>query len=264
MESEMKRVLSIVAATLLLIFLPVRAADGSFSHADWTETLQKFVDDHGLVDYQGLSGDRTRFDQYLGTIKTISPDSDPDLFPTTEDALAYFLNAYNAQVFQGVLERGPELESVWSGLISGYSFFVGMSIVIGGETTNLKTLEDDTIRKRFGDARVHAALNCASIACPRLPRLAFESDRLDEQLDAAMREFVADPRHCRVDSGLRTVTLSKIFDWYRADFLADERGFGNPDPRLVDYLNRFRSPTDRIPRDFRVRFFDYDKRINSQ
>ena len=41
------------------------------------------------------------------------PESCPELFATREEQLAYYINAYNAMVFDGVLDRGPEEESVW-------------------------------------------------------------------------------------------------------------------------------------------------------
>ncbi|NJL27166.1 MAG: DUF547 domain-containing protein [Thermoanaerobaculia bacterium] len=152
---------------------PVAAEE--FSHADWTAVLARFVDEQGQVDYEGLASDRAIFDRYVRTVETTGPTSHPELFPTRAHQLAYYLNAYNALVFQGVLARGPEKESVWSGLISGYNFFVKMKVKVDGEETTLKKLEDDVVRARFEDPRVHAALNCASIGCPRLPREAFEA-----------------------------------------------------------------------------------------
>jgi len=242
------------------------SADGgeSFSHADWTAVLQRFVDARGRVDYRGLAADREVFDRYLRRIETVSPETDPELFPTRDHALAYYLNAYNALVFDGVLDRGPEPKSVWRGLISGLNFFVLRKVTVGGEKMSLKSLEDDLVRARFEDARIHAALNCASVGCPRLPREAFEGERLDAQLDAAMRELVGDERHCRVDPASRTVHLSKIFDWFEKDFLASEKARGNPDPNLLDYVNRYRADDERIPESYRVRFLDYDKGINKQ
>ncbi|MCG8457594.1 MAG: DUF547 domain-containing protein, partial [Holophagales bacterium] len=115
----------------------------SFDHSDWTRVLQRFVDERGMVDYEGLYRDRGVFDGYLRSVETYSPESNPGLFPTRDHALAYYLNAYNAQVFAGVLSRGPEKRSVWRGLISGLEFFGRMKIVIGGRRTNLKKLEDD-------------------------------------------------------------------------------------------------------------------------
>lgn len=253
-----------LAAALLLAAGGPAAAAEPFRHDDWTAVLERFVDGRGLVDYQGLARDRAVFDRYLEAVERFSPRATPERFPTRDHALAYYLNAYNALVFQGVLARGPETESVWRGLVSGLAFFVRMKVTVGGERMSLKHLEDELIRKGFQDPRIHAALNCASISCPPLPRQAFAAATLDTQLDAAMRAFVADPRNCQVDHRAERVRLSGIFDFFPADFLAYERAEGNPDPNLIDYVNRYRAADAQLPRGYRVAFFEYDKGINAQ
>ncbi|MEO1366647.1 MAG: DUF547 domain-containing protein [Acidobacteriota bacterium] len=236
----------------------------AFDHAPWTAVLSQFVDDRGFVDYAGLYRDRAVFDRYIRSIEAVSPESHPQRFPTRQDALAYYLNAYNAHVFDGVLDRGPEKKSVWRGLISGLNFFVRFKITVGGRTTNLKKLEEKVILETFKDPRVHAALNCASIGCPRLPQEAFLPERLDEQLDAAMREWVNDPRHVEVDAAARRVKINKIFDWFEGDFLGYEKRQGTGKPTQIDYINRFRGADRQIPRDFSISFLPYDKGINAQ
>ena len=235
-----------------------------FSHDDWTVVLQRFVDQKGFVNYPALNIDRTVFDRYLESVEQMSPVSHPHLFPTESDALAYYINAYNAHVFNGVLERGPEQKSVWRGLISGLNFFVRMSIIVGGEETNLKKLEDRTIREEFKDPRIHAALNCASISCPRLPREAFEGSTLNNELDLAMREFVTTLNNVKADESTRVVMLSEIFDWFESDFLDDEESRGNSGGSVIDYINRYRAVNAQIPDTYKVKFLRYDKGINKQ
>ena len=235
-----------------------------FSHEDWTTVLSRFVDERGRVNYEALARDRAVFDRYLAELEKISPKSNPALFPSRKHELAYYINAYNALVFKGVLARGPESKSVWRGLISGYAFFVRMEIVVGGEKTNLKRFEDKVIREGFTDPRIHAALNCASVSCPRLPQKAFDAEHLDEELDAVMAEFLSSEKHSQLDPASQELHLSRIFDWYQEDFLDYERRHGNPEPALIDYVNRYRGENFRVPRDYRVRFLKYDKRINKQ
>jgi hypothetical protein len=107
----------------------------------------------------------------------------------------------------------------------------------------------------MGDPRVHFALNCMSVSCPRLPRAGLTGNGLDQELDAAAREFVGEDRNVHVDRAARTVTLSGIFDFYTSDFLAKA-------PSLIAYVNRYR--TDPVPTGYRVVFADYDWAINSQ
>ena len=58
--------------------------------------------------------------------------------------------------------------------------------------------------------------------------------------------------------------LSKLFDWFDADYLDDERRRGNRKPSLVDYVNRFRPADAQVPRGYKIRFFPFDKGLNRQ
>ncbi len=250
---------------LLAFFLPALTSAGAaeaFSHDDWETVLMAYVNDRGLVDYVGLSTDRVVFDRYIAGIESIGPDSHPSFFPTPDAKLAYYINAYNAMVFKGVLARGPEDKSVWTGIISGFRFFQWMDIIVDGQKTSLQDLENRIIRAEFKDPRIHAAVNCASISCPRLPRYAFHPDRLQAQLDEAMAEFVSNETNVQIRG--KTLYLSRIFDWFRDDFLDFEHRQGALNPVLIDYINRYRAPDQQLASDLDIRFFNYDKGINSQ
>jgi hypothetical protein len=261
-----KSQLAVVGILLGVLALSGAArAAAAFSHEDWSKVLARFVNARGMVDYNALAKQRADLDRYLAAVEKTSPVSAPALFPSRAEQLAYYLNAYNAQVLKGVLARGPEQDSVWKGgLISGKAFFNDMKITIGGRQTNLKALEDDVIREGFQDPRIHAALNCASKGCPRLPQTPFDAAQLDSQLDAAMTEFVAEPRNVTVDTAGKSATLSKIFDWFEKDFLAYEKRKGNPAPSILDYINRYRTAGAKIPGGYDVEYFEYDKAVNKQ
>lgn len=258
---------SVLCGALLLGLAAGRPAPAAskFSYDDWTKVLAKYVNEKGLVNYEALAKERTELDRFIAAVEKTSPKTNPELFPTKNDKLAYYLNAYNAQVFKGVLARGPEKESVWKGgLISGYSFFGGMDITVGGEKTHLKTLEDKTIREQFKDPRVHAALNCASKGCPRLPQAAFDPEKLDQQLDAGMTEFVGEKRNVTVDDAQKSVTFSKILDWFSPDFIGYEKAHGDANGNQIDYVNRYRGTLPKVPKGYKIKFFEYDKTINKQ
>jgi len=254
-------VLSILCAIVVgSMSISARAAD--FSYDDWNVVLEKYVDDNGLVDYLGLAADRQALDRFVRQIETTGPKSDPDVFPTREDRLAYYINAYNAHVFSGVLDLGPDAKTVWGFTGMGLGFFVRMKVIVDGETMSLKSLEDDLIREGFKDPRIHAALNCASVGCPKLPAAAFLPERLDEQLDAEMTKFVREERNCKIDTAVGTATLSKIFDWFRGDFEDYETAHGGGG--LREYINRYRPADSQLSADLKLEFSKYDKRLNRQ
>ena len=244
----------------LLAGLP-RAHAVTFSHDDWQEVLGRFVSPEGLVDYPGLAEDRAALDRYIGALAVFGPTTHPERFPARDDQLAYYLNAYNALVVSGVLDRGID-RGVWGATGTGFGFFVRTKFSIDGRTISLRELENKLIRDQFGEPLIHAALNCASLSCPRLRQDAYQGATLRAQLESGMVEFVAQERNCRIDPDRRSVTLSKIFDWFRADFVAG--GSREGDAGLIDYVNRYRMTDDQIPSGFRVEFAKYDKGLNTQ
>ena len=236
----------------------------SFSYEDWQDVLQEYVDDKGLVDYRRLDTDRAALDRFLEEIETQGPRSTPELFPDRQEQLAYYINAYNALVFKGVLGLGPDADTRVGHYEDRLWVLRQDEDGPGPEATSLKKLEDVDIREGFEDPRIHAALNCASVGCPRLPQQPFLPETLDEQLDAAMQEFVGEERNCSVDREAGTVTLSKIFDWFREDFESFEAKQPGSQGRLIDYINRYRSANAQIPTDLKINFSTYDKSLNHQ
>jgi hypothetical protein len=241
---------------------------GSFSHHDMDEVQKRFVDARGRVDYDALAADRKALDHYYLHLAMVSPRSHPAVFPTREDELAYWINAYNAAVLVTVLEHYPidgvgdvkaplALRPFLFGNARLAGFFVFQEVTLGGERMNLYDLENEIIRA-YGEPRIHFAINCASIGCPFLPREAFHPERLDAQLDRETRRFFASPEKLRIDHETRTVRLSSILDWFEEDFGGDLRAYVRPylTPALQAELDR--------AADYRVQFIEYDWGLNRQ
>jgi hypothetical protein len=251
-------------------------AGPAFSHAELDRVLARFVDEQGLVDYAGLAKEPADLERYHLSLETYSPDSHADLFPTTEDALAYWINAYNGSVLSIVIAYYP-IASVTDvtapfplGLVNDkLGFFVLQKVTLGGEETSLYSLESSVIRGRFRDPRIHFALNCGSRGCPRLPREAFTGPQLDAQLDRAARGFFAEERNLRIDHEERVVWLSSILDWYDDDFLDWMKARRPERPAtLLEYASLYVSPDRALDltraRDYEVRFVPYDWSLNDR
>lgn len=133
-----------------------------------------------------------------------------------------------------------------------FTFFYRRIFTIGDKSISLYNFENDVIRP-LGEERVHFALNCMAVSCPRLPRTAFGAETLDRQVDTETRKFLAEPRNVRIDPIKRELWLAAIFEFYTKDFLAHA-------PTLVDYVNRFRA--EKIPSDYKVRYLEYDWTVN--
>ena len=242
--------------SLVSIATPVPARDAATTNLSvgewellWTNVLIRHVEDSGRIDFDVLSRNHEDLDRVVAFIAAIDPTSQPERFPDRQSRLAFYINAYNALAMYGVVQAGVP-ESL--GGLTKFTFFYLRRFVVGGKSISLYNFENDVIRPR-GEERVHFALNCMVISCPRLPREAFSAANLDAQLDAAARAFIGETRNVWVDSGKREVWLSAIFDFYTEDFLAHAAS-------LIGYINRYRA--DRIPTDFKVRFLEYHWTVN--
>ena len=90
---------------------------------------------------------------------------------------------------------------------------------LGGERMSLYYLENSIIRGEYDEPRIHFALNCQSVGCPRLPNAAFKAEILDQQLEAVTSEFVTNSHKVRV-GGDGVPEVSQIFEWFADDFAA--------------------------------------------
>lgn len=217
----------------------------------WTNVLAKNVNETGQIDFASLGRNHADLDRVVAFIATNDPVSQPAKFPGREARLAYYINAYNALAMYGVVDAG--IPDSFGGFRK-FTFFYLRTFTIGGKSISLYNFENDVIRP-IGEPRIHFALNCMVVGCPRLPRMAFTADKLEMQLDVAARTFIGENRNLRVNMEKRELWLSEIFKFYTEDFVARE-------PSLVAYVNRYRS--NKIPADFIVRYLNYDWTVNKR
>jgi hypothetical protein len=64
------------------------------------------------------------------------------------------------------------------------------------------------------DYRIHFALNCGAKSCP--PIAFYDYDALEDQLETAARSFLGS--ETEIDEATKTVRVSKIMEWFKADF----------------------------------------------
>lgn len=233
------------------------AAEPGFDHSAWDRLLKKRVNAIGEVDYAAIAKDRADLDHYTARLAEASPKSQPRLFSNRRHELAYWMNAYNALTTKGVVDGWPVKSVRDLGLLWG--FFRKNQFSVGGQTVSLNYIEHDVIRPRYQDPRIHFAIVCASLSCPRLDREAFRAETLDAHLDRLTREFFAERRNLYIDAAKNEVWLSKLLDWYGKDFETDGRTVLDYVKTLAPEAARRRLDTMKSPR---VRFFSYDWSIN--
>ena len=244
----------------------VAASAQQFDHSAWDHVLKKFVTEQGRVDYAALQANVAELDRYVAELAAQSPASDPQSFPTRQSQLAYWINAYNALVMKGVIDRWP-VESVRKIGSLPYSFFWRKKFVLGERKYTLDTIEG-IMRKNLAESRVHFALVCAANSCPRLQREAYTPENTGRLLEEAARFYINEPRNLRIDPGQNRVTVARIFSFYHEDFenYAREkhlRAIGQP---ILDYIRVYANEENRLALDAlnhpRLEHFEYDWGIN--
>ncbi|MES2643059.1 MAG: DUF547 domain-containing protein [Myxococcota bacterium] len=192
------------------------AAPFDHTHAAFDALLARHVT-AGKVDYDGLAAARPALDAYIASLAT--PTREQEAAWTREQRIAFWINAYNALALRVVLDHRP-IDSIRSIGLLPYAAFREPVATLRARPAplSLDDIEKGILLGEIGEVRVHFAVNCASTSCPALLSRAWRADDLDATLDAATRAFLADPTKNRWDPATRTLALSRIFEWYAADF----------------------------------------------
>ena len=174
------------------------------------------------------------------------------------EQLAYWVNFYNALTVELVLSRYP-VKSMMDIRISpgllAYGPWGKNLTEVEGEALSLNDIEHRILRPIWRDPRIHYVLNCASVGCPNLPREPLTAQNGERLLDAAAREYINHPRGVREEKG--KVVVSKIYNWFSADFGADTAG-------ILAHIAQFaRSPlAEALRRAGRIDRYEYDWALN--
>jgi len=220
------------------------------SHQQWDRLLKKHVSAAGMVNYKGFQKDQSELDGYLKTLSDNAPQSSW----SANEQKAFWINAYNAYTIALILKHYP-VKSIKD--IGGKIYKVNTPwdikfITIGGKKYDLNNLEHGILRKRFDDPRIHFALVCASMSCPKLQRDAYIGAQLNAQLDDAGKDFLNDNSKNRIS--VAKAELSKYFSWYRGDFT--KKG------SLADFINQYAQ--NKMNGNTKVSSLDYNWSLNEQ
>jgi Protein of unknown function, DUF547 len=263
------RLLPVVLQLSLVVTQGMKSAEipAKFDYAPLDQVLSSYVDPAGKVNYRALKQNRVPLDRMIEQIERASPENAPGLFPDRDAKLAYWINAYNSWILRTVVDHYPITSITKTGRIPYGAFFI-MRVTLGEKKMTLRSLENDIIRGRFHDPRIHFAINCASISCPPLAPRVYRPETLDHQLDEAARVFINDYRNVTLDESRHKIVLSKIFDWYATDFKGALALKGKKDPTVVDYLKLYLTPErrqmlERMAGD-QINFHEYDWGLNDQ
>lgn len=232
------------------------------SHQQWDALLQQYVVEQGpasKVRYAAIKANPKAFEKYLNGLSSVTRAQFEAW--SADQQLAFLINAYNAFTIKLVVDHYPvaSIKDIGSWFRSAWKIEF---IKLLGESINLDTIEHDWIRGsgRYHEPRIHFALVCASIGCPKLQPRAFTAERLGAMLETATSEFLNDKSRNRFAPKENTLYLSSIFKWYGDDF---EMNGGSVARFVASRLIRKTINVGQInPDTATIKYLDYDWALN--
>lgn len=224
---------------IFLFFFPAILVPAQPNYQACNALLTKYVSKNGEVNYKALQANPAALIRAIDSFSKQTPSSKW----SKNEQLAFWINAYNVFTIKLIVDNYP-LKSIME--LDGGKTWDVKRIKIGGVLYSLNQIENEIIRPQFKDARIHFALNCAAKSCPPLYNNAFLPAQLDQQLEERTRSFI---RSNHNEISQQAVKISKIFDWYKADF-------GD----LFVFLNKYAEV--KISPQAKITYVDYDWDLN--
>jgi hypothetical protein len=247
-------------------------------HRDFDAILQEFVDDAGWVDYDGLKDAQDRLDAYVAMLE----GTDPDVLKNSpaKEQMAFWINAYNALCLQRVLNHypikpdSPNTSFPTNSIMQIPGVWKEIQQEVAGKMVSLDKIEHEILRPTYKDARIHVAVNCASVSCPILQNRAFTASNLEELMEKGRKEFAESELRNQFDLKNKKASLSQILNWFPDDFVKYHEGnpelikmYGEKEGSLLSFYDPYLpAKTREAIREskFQVEFLEYDWRLNSQ
>ena len=220
----------------------------------WASVLSTVVDSTGKVNFSAVALNPTDLECYVAYLQETAPWNQSAAFESKAEQTAFFINAYNALAMFGIVKKG--IPADFDSDLKRADFFYLTNYTLGGKTLSLYQFENEVVRP-LGEPRVHFALNCMSVGCPRLPTVPYTAEALEQQLQNGATEFFNSSKYVLVDAVRKVVTVSEILKFYPDDFV--KPGIASS---LIEFINKYRDES--IPSDYQVEYIPYDWHVNKQ
>lgn len=216
--------IALLSAVLYFYSTMAFADAASFDHnfPSWNKVLAESAvksDKTTKVKYHELVKNPADLNAFVKEVESVTPAQYNSW--NEKQKLAFLFNSYNALTIKLIVEEltkdknlksikkiGGVFTSAWK--MKYFKFL--------GKESSLDEIEHELARPNFDEPRMHFAFNCASISCPSLHLTPFIADKLDEQLEASVQNFLSDSSRNELNKKNHTLALSSIFKWYKEDF----------------------------------------------
>lgn len=264
-----------VAALLLLCITPLaiaapkadlwarwqahdKTSKATIDSSAYNAFLKKYVVVHAKgpngVRYSQVSpADRQKLESYIQRMEKIRIDH-----YNRDVQRAYWTNLYNAETLDLVLTHYPvkSIRDIDGGLFS-HGPWDKKLLTVEGTKLSLNDIEHRILRPIWNDTLTHYGVNCASISCPSLLPGAYTGAHIDARLRANAHAYINSPEGVKIEHG--KVIVSKIYDWYQADFGGNIAG-------VISHLRKYAAPalSARLDMLHRIDRYAYNWTLNSE
>ncbi|OQY30372.1 MAG: hypothetical protein B6244_00495 [Candidatus Cloacimonetes bacterium 4572_55] len=261
----------------LVGFISLAYASG-YDFRAYSVVLTKYVDQEGLVNYNGMSANSTELNVFLIGLENISRKEYENW--AIEDKAAFWVNVYNAISIKAVCDNYPINSSIFKFNYPSNSIrqidgvMDEFELTVVNEKVTLDSIYNGILRK-FGDPRIHLAINAASIGHAPLPQRPFSGNKFPEELTRQTLKFLSDETKFKIDREKNVIYLSELFKEFREDFL---KSYGQTDQfshveeeqerALLNFIKDYVSEEDKIflltDQEYEIDYLDFDWSLNEK
>lgn len=218
-------------------------------HKKCADILNEYVNDYGMVDYDGLRRKRLELRALLREFDKLNPDQ-YESWPR-EDKIAFWINVYNLQKLSVITDNYP-IEPASRILTIFYrgtnsirhieDEIAGHKFLVMDEEFTFSIIEKRFFRDEFDDPRIFFAITSGCLSSPPLGNEPYYGHKLDEQLDEQTERFLSSSLAFSIDREDEKVYLSALFQssWYGREFINKfgiDRKFKDHPPETRAVLN---------------------------
>lgn len=252
-------------------------------HEKCTDILNKFVNKKGMVDYRTLKLKRQELESLLNEFATLDPNEYKRW--SKEDKIAFWINAYNIQLLNIIVQNYPiklsgldTLRFWWPPTSIRYidkdiGGIARQKFIIMDEEFTLSEIDRRFFRKEFDEPRIFFAISHASLSSPPLRNEPYYGHKLYEQLDDQTKKFLASPLAFKIDRKDKKAYLSAILQssWYGKQFTnkySTDKKFKDQQPdtqAVLNFITNYISSRDVSfleLENYTVKYINYDWRLN--
>ncbi|HET8830142.1 MAG TPA: DUF547 domain-containing protein [Pelobium sp.] len=196
----------------------------SVDHSVFDKLLKANVSDKGIVDYKAFVKDKVALQNYIKSLTQVNTAK-----LNKNERTAFWINAYNALTIDQIVKHYP-VTSITK-IAGGKVWDQALPYKFDGKSLTLNDIEKKILLgTELFDARIHFAVNCAAVSCPTLINKAYTGSNVQEMLTKNTKSALSNPAFNKISS--KSASISKLFDWYKADFVKAEGS-------VVNFINKY-------------------------